>query len=375
MNRKQLKLGVFSFPLTKSNAIPCKNLVSILSSFSPQIYLLTSIDSLAQDNESSRVLIYGIDYTLESSLVKKISSYLYREVRLALLVKRLNKHVDTWVFFFGGDKFILPMLTAKLFGKKIVLLKGGSSIKDAICQNDLFYIATLFSLKVNLFLSTYVVVYSHNLISEWNFEKYRRKIRIAHEHFLNLNTFTVTTLLLDRPPLIGYIGRLSGEKGVMNFVQALPSILSDREDLRVLIGGDGQLREAVEASLQEVGFAARTALPGWISHGDLPNYLNQLRLLVLPSYTEGLPNIMLEAMACGTPVLATPVGAIPDVIIDGKTGFIMENNSPECIADNVVRALNSPDLEQILENGRQFVEEHFTFERVVDRWKGVLEEI
>jgi glycosyltransferase involved in cell wall biosynthesis len=95
-----------------------------------------------------------------------------------------------------------------------------------------------------------------------------------------------------------------------------------------------------------------------------------LRLLVLPSYTEGLPNIMLEAMACGTPVLATP-----DVIIDGKTGFIMENNSPECIAENVIRALNSPDLERIAEERRQFVEENFSFESTVTRWKEVLEEI
>jgi len=84
---------------------------------------------------------------------------------------------------------------------------------------------------------------------------------------------------------------------------------------------------------------------------------------------------MLEAMACGTPVLATPVGAIPDVIIDDKTGFIMESNSPECIAENVIRALNSPDLELIAENGRRFVEGVFTFEKAVKDWKGILQEI
>lgn len=62
-------------------------------------------------------------------------------------------------------------------------------------------------------------------------------------------------------------------------------------------------------------------------------------------------------------MLATSVGAIPDVIIDGKNGFIMENNSPECIVENVIRALNFPDLEQIAENGKRFVEENFSFEK------------
>jgi glycosyltransferase involved in cell wall biosynthesis len=73
---------------------------------------------------------------------------------------------------------------------------------------------------------------------------------------------------------------------------------------------------------------AHIDLPGWISHDDLPNYLNRFWLLVLPSYTERFPGIMLEAMSCGTPVLATPVGVIPDVIIGEKTGFIMENSTP-----------------------------------------------
>jgi glycosyltransferase involved in cell wall biosynthesis len=228
---------------------------------------------------------------------------------------------------------------------------------------------------ISYLFSDRIIVYSPGLISQWNLEPYRHKILIAHRHFLDFNTFTVTTPLPDRPPLIGYIGRLSGEKGVQHFAQALPAVLSDRQDLRVLIGGDGPLKELIEASLQKGGVTARVDLPGWISHDDLPRYLNQLRLLVLPSYTEGLPNIMLEAMACGTPVLATPVGAIPDVIIDGKTGFIMENNSPECIAENVKRALDSPDLERIAEAGRRFVEENFTFESTVTRWKEVLEDI
>ena len=69
------------------------------------------------------------------------------------------------------------------------------------------------------------------------------------------------------------------------------------------------------------------------------------------------------------------VGAIPDVIIDEKTGFIMENNSQECIAENVIRALNSPNLDRIAEDGRRFVEENFSFERVIERWKEVLEEV
>lgn len=84
---------------------------------------------------------------------------------------------------------------------------------------------------------------------------------------------------------------------------------------------------------------------------------------------------MFEVTTYGIPVLATPVGAIPNIIIDGKTGFIMENNSPECIAENVIRVLNSPDLERVAEDGRRFVEEHFTFEHMVERWKEMPEEI
>lgn len=118
MNQKDFKVGIFSFPLTKSNATPSKNLVSILSSITSQTYLLTSSDYLVHANGFPQVCTYGIDYASESNSIKKIFKYFHRELRLAIQVNALNKNINTWFFFFGGDKFILPMLVAKLLKKK-----------------------------------------------------------------------------------------------------------------------------------------------------------------------------------------------------------------------------------------------------------------
>jgi glycosyltransferase involved in cell wall biosynthesis len=130
--------------------------------------------------------------------------------------------------------------------------------------------------------------------------------------------------------------------------------------------------ESIQLSLAEEDFTDQVDLPGWISQEDLPQYLNQLQLLILPSYTEGLPTIMLQALACGTPVLATAVGAIPDIIRDGETGFIMRNNSPECIAENVIRVMSSQIRETVGQQGRRFVEEHFTFEKTRESLRPVI---
>jgi glycosyltransferase involved in cell wall biosynthesis len=80
-------------------------------------------------------------------------------------------------------------------------------------------------------------------------------------------------------------------------------------------------------------------------------------------------------MVCGAPVLATPVGAITDVIKDGETGFIMEDNMPECIAKNVIRALEHTNLDEIVKNARKFVEREFTYEMAVEQYRKILEDI
>ena len=360
MSNSGANIGVLSCPMGEANIQPFMNLVGLLRQISPKLAVIAVHDEFSSiselQNDDFPNISEIIHHSGSTALLSRVGSYFGTQVRISIRLL-LSPRSDLWIFCLDNG-LILPMVTAKILRRKTLIVLGGSQEREVRLKDSKIGRVANALAKINLRLCNSIVVYSPRLITEWNLESYRHKILIAHRHFLDFNTFTVTTPLASRSPLIGYIGRLSGEKGVQHFAQALPAILSDRQDLHVLIGGDGPLKETVEASLQEQGVSTRVDLPGWISHDDLPEYLNQLRLLVLPSYTEGLPNIMLEAMACGTPVLATPVGAIPDVIIDGKTGFIMENNSPECIAENVIRALDSPDLERIAEEGRRFVEEN-----------------
>jgi len=375
MNEKNCVIGIVINPVGKAGVTPLTNLIRIVNNYSDTAYVITDNNmKIFFDTEYERVIVLSRNYSTKDNLLNKISNYVVLQLFTSVKILQHRKNITTWIFFLNAQALLLPVIIAKITMKKVIFIPAASMKKAAEAKKSILYHLLSYSEMLTNSFADKMVLYSNNLISEWNLEKYQHKILTGHEHFLDFNIFTVTTSLPARAPFIGYIGRLSEEKGILNFAQALPAIFSDRRDLRVLIAGDGPLKDSIAASLQEEGITARVDLPGWISHDDLPEYLNQLRLLVLPSYTEGLPNIMLEAMACGTPVLATPVGAIPDIIIDGKTGFIMESNSPECIAANVVRALSSPDLERIAEDGRRFVEENFSFEKTVENWKRILQD-
>jgi glycosyltransferase involved in cell wall biosynthesis len=382
----ETNICVITQPLSnaKGGDILLSRILKLINEISYQTFVITtSRNNRTESGMNTHHFYMAYDNKNEPVLIRGMKFLLY-QLRVSRKILKLKRVTDIYLFYLGSSTLILPIIAAKITRRKVILISTGSatfSIKNIYPTADFGFIHHVLVNTArwiegfNYHIVDHIMVYSRNVITDLQLQRYEPKIIVAHKHFLDLDSFTSTTPLLDRPFLIGYIGRMSEEKGVQNFTRALPVTLNDWQDLRVLIGGDGPLKESIEASLQKGGVTAHVDLPGWISHDDLPKYLNQLRLLVLPSYTEGLPNIMLEAMACGTPVLATPVGAIPDVIIDGKTGFIMENNSPECIAENVRRALNSPELEQIAEDGRRFVEGEFTFERVVERWKEVLEEV
>ena len=371
MQEERLRTIIITPPISNAGVHPLSNLVDIMSEVSDSVSLITGTTDLRPFKKTkSDIQVCKIPYSVKSNGFAKILNHIYLQLVISQKLIKFSNRGNILIFFLDSHAYNIPVLMGRLLRKKIIFLLAASISGSSETKSGFFTKASIFSESVNFRMADRIIVYSPALTEKWNLQNYAAKIRTAHEHFLFQDKFGIKNKLDDRPPLVGYIGRLCAEKGVARLIQALPAIFSCRnKKFRVMIGGDGPLKRDIVESIEEQKLTGRVDITGRISHDDLPEYLNRLRLLIIPSYSEGLPNIMLEAMACGTPVLATPVGAITDFIEDKKTGFIMKNNSPECIAENINRALDDPDLGEIVSNAKNLVDKEFTFDSTVAQWR------
>jgi glycosyltransferase involved in cell wall biosynthesis len=372
-------IGVVTFPIVRTGVVPLANLIDVLGSISPDIHLISGKDGYNLLKDRPRVKAINIDFPQCSSPVRKAFRYARTQFAIAASVAKVGRDVDTWVFFIGGPDQVIPVIIAKLLRRKICISFAGSSVRTSSSKGGLFNgvgakVLGAFQF-VTCSLADSIVVYSDRLIKDYDLERFRAKVSIAHEHYLPLMDFRVLVPLEKRGQTIGYVGRLSKEKGIMNLLEAAKMWSRDHPDLGLIIVGEGDLKGSIETSLQKMGETCPVRLLGQIAHDELPEVLNRCRLVVIPSFTEGLPNVMLEAMACGTPVLAAPVGSIPDLVQDEESGFLMLDNSPEQIYQNVVRALNSSHLSEISAHSRGIVESEFTYDRAVEQYRQILENI
>jgi len=317
------------------------------------------------------------------SLWLKIPRVILTQLRLSLALIRVSSKVDIVAFYLGGPMNVLPMLCAKLLGKKTILFYFGSRrTYEKDMKEMLFGLGGIVFPRliwivqtINLLLADQVAVESKSVTEFAGLNRYKKKIVINGARYVDTRLFAITKNLKDRKNLVGYIGGLRPVKGISNFAKAVPIIRKEGRDIDFLIGGSGPLFDRIDEELRNSNSHDRTNLAGPIPHQKVPDYLNEIKLLVLPSYSEGVPGIVQEAMACGTPVLATPVGGVPDLIKDGETGFIMEDNSPECIASNVIRALDHPGLGEITQSARKLVEEEYAFKPMVEKRKIALDKL
>jgi glycosyltransferase involved in cell wall biosynthesis len=354
------------------------NFLDLLEPSSNEIYVITGFFSYKPNTKIHIINIKKDD--IRGSVLRRILRYLLAQPRVAFNLLKISKKIDVVIFFLGTRTYLLPLLVATLLNKKTVLAVTGSESQGArILQGKIFFcLDRVYSTTIRILelidfrLADQITVQSKGTIDFQGLNKFRKKIAINGAMYIDTKLFTVKKGLNERKTLVGYIGRLDEGKGVMNFVKAMPLILKKSNNIKFLIGGGGTLESKIRDELRKNNLSQNVKQTGWIPDNEIVDYTNELKLFILPSYSEGLPTGVLEAMACGTPVLATPVGGIPDIIEDGETGFIMEDNSPGCIAKNVIMALEHQNLDEIAMNARKMVEKKYAYEVAVENYRNLL---
>lgn len=147
-------------------------------------------------------------------------------------------------------------------------------------------------------------------------------------------------------PRLVCVGRLCEQKGQLLLVRAVQAVVARGSPVHLVLAGDGDMRGAIEALIQECGLQNHVSITGWINGDQVREEMLAARAMVLPSFAEGLPVVVMEAMALRRPVLTTYIAGIPELVRDGETGWLFPAGDVAALAD-VLEACLSASAEQL----------------------------
>lgn len=167
---------------------------------------------------------------------------------------------------------------------------------------------------------------------------------------------------------VGVVARLAAGKGHSVLLHAFQAFLPTAPQAKLVIIGDGPERPSIQQTIEELGLGGSVVFTG--VQKEIPRYLAALDLFTLPSFDEGIPMTILEAMAAGLPVLATVVGGIPQVVVNGKTGILVPARSADRLAEALTKLYLNPDLAASMgKEGRIRVQDEFDAQVMVNRYE------
>lgn len=182
---------------------------------------------------------------------------------------------------------------------------------------------------------------------------------------------------VGRPPAhpftIGFLKRLHPRYGPDVLVEAFGRVAATLPEPRLVMAGDGPMRSDLERRADELGIADRVQFTGRVDPADVPAFLERIHVLVNPSRSESFGVVLLEAAAAGVATVATAVGGTAEAMIDGETGLLVPPESPEVLAEAIIRLAVDADMRVVLgEHGQEFAAV-FEWDRCIDSMEQVLE--
>ncbi|MFB6224124.1 MAG: glycosyltransferase family 4 protein, partial [Haloarcula sp.] len=311
---------VVTHPLAAAGENATRSLLDILSAVT-SVALVTAdlpADSEIRDrHELVELTRKGAGDTVVTAAVR----FLLNQLRMCRVIADRDEDV---VLFFGATSYLLPIVAARLLGKTVLVEPRGDvpltlrlnweqRLPDQVAAGLAGAVRTLE--RAGFAVAHGVVTYTPEMARQLELHPEAPTVYPMGARYVRTDEFTVQRPYADRDRVVGFLGRLDEEKGVRELATVAAEL---PDDVVFRFIGDGDLRKWLETELASEIEQGQVELTGWVDHNDVPQQLNDLSLLVLPSQpTEGLPTTILEALACGTPVLASPVSGVPDVVRDG----------------------------------------------------------
>jgi glycosyltransferase involved in cell wall biosynthesis len=255
---------------------------------------------------------------------------------------------------FGTNSTTVALLAARL---------GANSYSFTVHGPEEFDRAPSLSLDIKVRHARFVVAiseYTRSQIFRWCQDRDWPKIRVIH-------CGVEPALLASTPAPIsssaGFVavGRLSEQKGFPILLAAIERLARDGVDCHIMIAGDGPLRAELDSFIAAHGLTDRVTIAGWLDENSLKALIQSARALVLPSFAEGLPVVLMEALALNRPVIATQIAGIPELVRHMRSGWLVPAGSVSELTHTLRHAYDaSPEmLFEMGGNGRKAIAEHF----------------
>ena len=213
--------------------------------------------------------------------------------------------------------------------------------------------------QFNLFKSKVVTIYNGIDLTKYD----------IHSKHANHN-FKKTLGIPEQDVIVGAVGRLSVQKGYTYLLEAVKQVLQEFPHMTLVFVGDGVLRESLEKKVKELGIEKKVVFAG--IQKDMVNIYRNIDVFVMSSIDEGLPLVLLEALAMQKPAIVTDVGAIAKVVKHNKTGLLLESRNVGALKGAMLELLNNKEKAQELAcNGRKLIEKNFSSKSMARQYKEV----
>lgn len=371
-----LSVCVVTHPVTFASEPAVAGLLEVLSATASVSLITVGLPNESAVWDEYDVVDVGANNS-NSGIFGSAVQFVLHQIRMC---REINRSDEDLVLFFGAMSYLLPILFAKIAGKNVILLPRGN-VPDSLDRiwsdripDTLAYLLSrpVWLLeRISYRAADTILTLSPSMSEDLGLTGYGQKLYECGARPVDIVRFSPEVPYADRDMRIGYLGRLDEEKGVDTLIDVVDHF---PEEIKFTFIGDGALRGRIEDQLKDSIQRGSVDVTGWVDHENVPIQLNQLQLLVMTAKTEGVPTTVLESMACGTPVAATSVGGIPDVVADGETGFLLQNDDPGAVADRIEMVLVESDLPEMSETARRFVVDNYSFDVVAEKYERVLTE-